>query len=119
MATEALAVVAAAIEEEEGSEVEGGGALGEMVAVVTGSGMVAAVVVVAIATTEEDTNATSVKLLIIEVPTCGLAVVFIICLHRLNCKLLDIQVSYTVHEMTNCMLSDKLDLCPISHFLLV
>ena len=58
-----------AVTEEEGSEVEEAGISGETVAVVTGSG---AAVVVAMATTEVDTNATSAKLLITEVPTCGL-----------------------------------------------
>ena len=46
---------------------EGDAISGEMVAVATGSG----VVEVAMATTEEDINATSAKLLITEVPTCG------------------------------------------------
>lgn len=70
MATEAVVTVAT----EGGSEVEEDGTLGETVAVATGPG--ATVVVVAMATaeetTEEDTNAASVKLLITEVPTCGL-----------------------------------------------
>lgn len=66
MVTEALA----AVTEEEGSEVEEDGILGETVAVVTGSGAV--VVAAAMATTEGHTNAASAKLLITEVPTCGL-----------------------------------------------
>lgn len=67
MATEASAAVTA-VTEEEGSEVEEGVVSGEMVAAVTASG----VAVVDITTTEEDTNAASAKLLIIEMPTCGL-----------------------------------------------
>lgn len=66
-------MVVTAVTEEEDSEVEGGEVSEEMVVVVTGSGTAAAAVgVAAMATTEEDTNATSVKLLITEVPTCGL-----------------------------------------------
>lgn len=56
-----------AVTEEEGLEVEGGGVLVASVTVVA-----VAVAEAAMATTEEGTNATSAKLLIIEVPTCGL-----------------------------------------------
>ena len=63
-------MVVTAVTEEEDLEVEGGEASEAMVVVVTGSGT--AVVVAAMATTEEDTNATSVKLLITEVSTYGL-----------------------------------------------
>lgn len=63
--TEALAAVTA-VTGEEVSEVEGGGVSGAL-------GMaVVAMAVVAMATTEEDTNAALAKLLITEVPTCGL-----------------------------------------------
>lgn len=60
MVTEALA----AVTEEEGLEVEGGGVSVASVTVVAAEA--------AMATTEEGTNATSAKLLIIEVPTRGL-----------------------------------------------
>lgn len=55
----------AAVTEEEGLEVEGGGVSVASVTVVVAAEA-------AMATTEEGTNATSAKLLIIEVPTRGL-----------------------------------------------
>lgn len=65
----AIEGTAAVTEEEEALEAEGGGASGEAAAEAVASGAAA---VGALAAPEEHTNVTSVKLLIIEKPTCGL-----------------------------------------------